>query len=70
MMWLIGFRFAPRIRDLADKHLYVPAKDQFFHHWSGSSATRYCKLFADQWQEVLRMAASIRLFRKREVGAL
>lgn len=23
---LLGFRFAPRIRDLADKRLYVPAK--------------------------------------------
>jgi TnpA family transposase len=24
-MHLLGFRFAPRIRDLADKWLYVPA---------------------------------------------
>jgi TnpA family transposase len=32
MMSLLGFRFAPRIRDLADKRLYVPGKDQ---HWLG-----------------------------------
>ena len=25
---LLGFRFAPRIRDLADKRLYVPGSDR------------------------------------------
>jgi len=28
MMLLLGFRFAPRIRDLADKRLYVPGKEE------------------------------------------
>ena len=26
-MHLLGFRFAPRIRDLADTKLYIPKKD-------------------------------------------
>jgi TnpA family transposase len=26
LMHLLGFRFAPRIRDLADKRLFVPGK--------------------------------------------
>jgi TnpA family transposase len=35
MMSLLGFRFAPRIRDLADKRLYVPGKDQRFPRLAG-----------------------------------
>lgn len=58
---LLGFRFAPRIRDLADKRLYVPGKAGL---WSalnpligGSINTR---LIEQQLDEVLRLAASIR----------
>jgi TnpA family transposase len=58
MMSLLGFRFAPRIRDLADKRLYVP---QRFPTLAGLiGGTINSKLIAAQWQEVLRLAASIR----------
>jgi len=57
---LLGFRFAPRIRDLADKRLYVPGK---FDRWAtlspligGSINTR---LIERQFGEILRLAASI-----------
>jgi hypothetical protein len=57
---LLGFRFAPRIRDLADKRLYVPGKPA---QWSalgsmigGSINT---KIIGQQLSEVLRLAASI-----------
>jgi TnpA family transposase len=57
---LLGFRFAPRIRDLADKRLYVPGKAA---QWptlipliGGSINT---KLIEQQLGEVLRLAASI-----------
>jgi TnpA family transposase len=57
---LLGFRFAPRIRDLADKRLYVPDKPA---QWSalgsmigGSINT---KIIGQQLSEVLRLAASI-----------
>jgi TnpA family transposase len=57
---LLGFRFAPRIRDLADKRLYVPGKSS---QWpalgpmiGGSINT---KIIEQQLDEVLRLAASI-----------
>jgi len=57
---LLGFRFAPRIRDLADKRLYVPGK---LSQWStltpligGAINTRIIEQHLD---EVLRLAASI-----------
>jgi TnpA family transposase len=57
---LLGFRFAPRIRDLADKRLYVPGKPA---RWpaldsmiGGSINT---KIIEQQLGEVLRLAASI-----------
>jgi TnpA family transposase len=58
---LLGFRFAPRIRDLADKRLYVPGKAG---QWSslipliGGSIN--ARLIERQLGEVLRLAASIR----------
>ena len=60
-MSLLGFRFAPRISDLADKRLYVPGKDQRFPALAGLiGGTINSKLIAAQWQEVLRLATSIR----------
>jgi TnpA family transposase len=57
---LLGFRFAPRIRDLADKRLYVPGKGGEWPALSpllgGSINTR---LIEQQLDEVLRLAASI-----------
>ena len=57
---LLGFCFAPRIRDLADKRLYVPGKASQWTTLSpligGSINT---KLIDQQLDEVLRLAASI-----------
>jgi TnpA family transposase len=58
---LLGFRFAPRIRDLADKRLYVPGRPS---QWPamrpliGGPLNR--KLIEGQFGEVLRLASSIR----------
>jgi TnpA family transposase len=58
---LLGFRFAPRIGDLADKRLYVPGKSRQWPALSsmigGSINTR---IIEQQLGEVLRLAASIR----------
>ncbi len=58
---LLGFRFAPRIRDLADKRLYVPGKAA---PWSALGpligGSIHNKLIEQQFGEVLRLAASIR----------
>ena len=52
---------APRIRDLADKRLYVPGKVQRFPSLAGLiGGTINSKLIAAQWQEVLRLTTSIR----------
>jgi TnpA family transposase len=57
---LLGFRFAPRIRDLADKRLYVPGKPA---QWSALSSmiggSINTKIIGQQLGEVLRLAASI-----------
>jgi TnpA family transposase len=57
---LLGFRFAPRIRDLADKRLYVPGKAS---KWPTLTAliggSIRDKLIEQQFVEVLRLAASI-----------
>jgi TnpA family transposase len=58
---LIGFRFAPRIRDLADKRLYVPGKPA---QWSALESMigrpLNVKLIEQTFDEILRLAASIK----------
>ena len=57
---LLGFRFAPRIRDLADKRLYVPGKAGQWPSLSpliGGSIN--ARLIERELSEVLRLAASI-----------
>jgi len=57
---LLGFRFAPRIRDLADKRLYVPGR---VTQWPALSpligGSINTKLIEQQLGEVLRLVASI-----------
>lgn len=57
---LLGFRFAPRIRDLADKRLYVPGKAA---QWPALApligGPVKTKLIQQQLAEVLRLAESI-----------
>lgn len=58
---LLGFRFAPRIRDLADKRLYVPGPTG---QWPALApligGSLNVKLIERQFDEVLRLAASIK----------
>ncbi|HLO76486.1 MAG TPA: Tn3 family transposase [Magnetospirillum sp.] len=58
---LLGFRFAPRIRDLADRKLSVPngqVKYKTLDPMVGS--TLNLRLVEENWSEILRLAASIR----------
>ena len=58
---LLGFRFAPRIRDLADKRLYVPGKERDHPTLAPLIGGKLnLKLVRTQWEEILRLAASIR----------
>ena len=56
-----GFRFAPRIRDLADKRLYIHGDAKQYPTLTGliggSVNVRHIRA---QWEDVLRLAASIR----------
>lgn len=58
---LLGFRFAPRIRDLADKRLYIPGKGE---QWPSLApmigASINSRLIEQQFQEILRLASSIK----------
>jgi len=64
LMHLLGFRFAPRIRDLADKRLFLPDKTVSTTDYPalapliGGTINR--KHIRSHWEEILRLAASIR----------
>jgi hypothetical protein len=59
---LLGFRFAPRLRDLADRRLYTAENAKSYPMLvpfiGGTISLK--QLFA-QWSEILRLACSIRL---------
>jgi TnpA family transposase len=58
---LLGFRFAPRIRDLADRRLYVADKRATYAALApmiGGSID--FRIIEENWNEVLRAGASIR----------
>ncbi len=58
---LLGFRFAPRIRDLADKRLYAPNKQTSYQSLTtliGGTINK--KYISAHWNEILRLASSIR----------
>jgi TnpA family transposase len=58
---LLGFRFAPRIRDLADRRLYVPDKGSTYPALGNLvGGTLDVRQMATQWKEVLRLATSIK----------
>ena len=58
---LLGFRFAPRIRDLADRRLYVPDKGRTYPALGNLvGGTLNVRQMATQWKEVLRLATSIK----------
>jgi TnpA family transposase len=61
LMHLLGFRFAPRIRDLADRRLYVDGSARRYPTLAPLiGGTIQLRHIHAQWGEVLRLAASIR----------
>jgi len=61
LMHMLGFRFAPRIRDLGDTKLYTPKSDAGFDALKpmigGALNIRHIRA---HWDEILRLAASIK----------
>jgi TnpA family transposase len=61
LMHLLGFRFAPRIRDLKDTKLYVPKTGQDYPALNTMiGGTLNIKHVRAHWDEILRLAASIK----------
>ena len=60
LMHLLGFRFAPRIRDLADKRLYIHGDAKRYPTLAGLiGGSLKVKHIRAHWDEILRLAASI-----------
>lgn len=60
LMHLLGFRFAPRIRDLKDTRLYVPSKRSEYPELQAMiGGTLNVKHICAHWDEILRLATSI-----------
>jgi len=61
LMHLLGFRFAPRIRDLADKRLYIHGDAKQYPTLAGQiGGGLNVKHIRAHWDEILRLAASIK----------
>ena len=60
LMHLLGFRFAPRIRDLGDTKLYIPKSDAAYDALKPMiGGTLNIKHVRAHWDEILRLATSI-----------
>jgi len=62
LMHLLGFRFAPRIRDLGDTKLFIPKGEANYDALKPmiSSDRLNIKAIRAHWDEILRLAASIK----------
>ncbi|REC40944.1 Tn3 family transposase [Chryseobacterium sp. 5_R23647] len=61
LMQLLGFKFAPRIRDLNDKKLFIPEASTGYSALSEHiGGTINSKKIIQNWDEILRLAASIK----------
>ena len=61
LMHLLGFKFAPRIRDLADKRLYIQGDAKRYPTLAGMIGGNInLKQIRDHWSEILRLATSIK----------
>ena len=61
LMHLLGFRFAPRIRDLGETKLYIPKHDATYEGLKSMiGGTLNIKLIRTHWDEILRLATSIK----------
>jgi TnpA family transposase len=61
LMHLLGYRFAPRIRDLGDTKLYIPKGEAGYDALKPMiGGTLNIKSIRDNWDEILRLATSIK----------
>ncbi len=61
LMHLLGFRFAPRIRDLKDTRLYVPgSRNDYSELRAMIGGTINIKHILAHWDDILRLATSIK----------
>lgn len=61
LMHLLGYRFAPRIRDLADTKLYIPPGDTKYEALKPMiGGALNLKVIRTHWNEILRLATSIK----------
>jgi TnpA family transposase len=62
LMHLLGFRFAPRIRDLGDTKMYIPKSETAYDALKPmiSSDRLNIKAIRVHWDEILRLATSIK----------
>lgn len=61
MMHLLGYRFSPRIRDIADKRLYISGSAKQYPTLAGLiGGTINRKIIRENWDDLLRLAASIK----------
>jgi TnpA family transposase len=61
LMQLLGFKFAPRVRDLNDKRIYLPSKTKVYPRLSSMiGGYLNLSLIEKNWDEIVRLAASIK----------
>jgi TnpA family transposase len=61
LMHLLGFRFAPRIRDLGDTKLYIPKGDATYDALKPMiGGTLNIKAIRAHWDDILRLSTSIK----------
>ena len=61
LMHLLGFRFAPRLRDQGETKLYIPKRDATYEGLKSMiGGTLNIKLIRAHWDEILRLATSIK----------
>jgi TnpA family transposase len=61
LMHLLGFRFAPRIRDLGDTKLYIPKSNDSYEALKPMiGGTLNIKHLRTHWEDILRLATSIK----------
>ena len=61
LMHLLGYRFSPRIRNIGDTRLYIPTNDPGLSTLAPLiGGTINTKTIAQHWDEILRLAASIK----------
>lgn len=60
LMHLLGFKFAPRIRDLNDKRIYIASKSKYYDKLDSMiGGTINVDLIERNWDEIVRLVLSI-----------